>query len=74
MSDKIKTYTVRPSGISYLLPDGRAGTITDPAALRTFYQRIYNHEAITKEEDGQAGRRYARRLSPWSGPQRPAGP
>jgi hypothetical protein len=31
---------VRPSGISYLLANGKQGNITDPWALRAFYYRI----------------------------------
>jgi hypothetical protein len=44
----------RASGISYLLPGGKSGTITDPIALRTFYNRIYANQT---QGQGQARRR-----------------
>jgi hypothetical protein len=68
-NNKVNTFSVRPSGIGYLLPNGRSGTITDPVALNTFYKRIYHNEINTKEEAGKKGRPFARRLTPGRGSQ-----
>jgi hypothetical protein len=50
--------------ISYLLANGKMGNITDPQALRTFFNRvIYNENYQAKEKDN-ARRETARRLAP----------
>jgi len=39
----------RLSGISYLIRGKYSGTITDPAALRTFYTRVFYGKEITQK-------------------------
>jgi hypothetical protein len=49
----------RASGISYRLANRKEGTITDPAALRTFYYRIFYGQKINQETEKRE-----RRLTP----------
>lgn len=39
----------RASGVSFLLANGKSGDIIDPAALRTFYTRLFYAETISTQ-------------------------